>query len=265
MLLDKVVGADFRQFTSIARVLSQRHVTTRYRGSALGLLWSVLSPVIMTTLYALVFGRAFSHFYDGSIVKYAAAVFVGLVVIQFFSTSTTQALQSIVSSGALLGRMRVPSLVLPVSVVLANVVQLVCATTPVLAILALVIGRNALAMPVIILPLIGLLGLSFGVGAIMAAAFVYFRDVPYIYDMFVFFVFIATPIFYPLEIVPLAVRQIIEWNPITMVVEELRTIVVLGVFPSPTSVVIMLLLGALSITIGTTIFRFASRSFMNYL
>ena len=101
-------------------MLTHRNVKVRYRGSFLGVFWSLLNPLIMTGLYAIVFGHTFAKYYHGSIIFYVIAVFIGLVVNGFFATSTTQAMHSVVSGGSLINKIRMPLSVYPMSVMLSS-------------------------------------------------------------------------------------------------------------------------------------------------
>src|SRR4028118_2207761 len=84
-----------QRYWELLHVLVVRNLKVRYRGSFLGVYWSLLNPLIMTGLYTAIFGAAFASYYSNSIVNYVLAAFTGLVVINFFSSSTSQALSSI--------------------------------------------------------------------------------------------------------------------------------------------------------------------------
>ena len=104
-----------RRWWDLLTVLTERMLRARYRGSILGILWSLMNPLLMTAVYTAVFGYAFRQYYAGSMLHYALVVFIGLTVIQFFSGSTSQALSSIVVNSGLLNKIRVPMEVFPAS------------------------------------------------------------------------------------------------------------------------------------------------------
>ncbi|MFM6136233.1 MAG: ABC transporter permease, partial [Sphaerospermopsis kisseleviana] len=95
-----------QRYWELLHVLVVRTLKVRYRGSILGVYWSLLNPLIMTGLYTAIFGATFASYYDNSILNYVLAAFTGLVVINFFSASTSQALASVVGNGALLNKIR---------------------------------------------------------------------------------------------------------------------------------------------------------------
>lgn len=254
-----------RFFADTVRVLAERYVKVRYRGSVLGIAWSLLNPVIMTAVYAVVFGRTFRPYYHGSLLEYAAALFVGLVAVNFFSASTTQALQSVVGNGLLLNKMRLPCSAFPVATVLATAVQLGAATVPALLLIAIVVARNPFGAPLVVVPLAALLIFCLGVGLILSSAYVFFRDIPHLYELLVFIIFVATPVFYPLAIVAEPFRHIIAWNPLALTIEVLRAIVVFGIAPSSGAVAAMVGWALAAFAAGVVVFRSTSRVFMDYL
>jgi ABC-type polysaccharide/polyol phosphate export permease len=264
-MIARIAGIPRNRMTSLVRVLTLRAIRVRYRGSSLGVLWSVSNPLIMTAVYTFVFGRTFSPYYADSKIRYVAALFTGLAVMNFFSTSTFQALQIVVSNGLLLNKMRVPSIVFPVSTVLANSFQLACGTAPMLAIISIVIGRDPLWIPFIIVPLVALVALALGVGLGLSALFVFYRDIPYLYELAYFAIFVTTPVFYPLEIIDPKYRAFIEFNPLSLVVEQLRAVVVFGNTPSLIDTSALLGASAAVFCAGLLAFRFSSPRFMDYL
>lgn len=265
VVIDRILGAERGRVTGLVRVLATRNVRVRYRGSSLGILWSVSNPLLMTVVYAVVFGHTFSAYYGGSKLRYVAALFVGLATMNFFSTSTFQALHAVVANGILLNKMRVPSIVFPVSTVLANAFQLLFGTLPVFLLIALVVGHDPLWMPFIVVPLLALVCLSMGVSLAVSAIYVFYRDIPYLYELAYFALFVATPVFYPLEIIEPRYRPFIEYNPLSLIVEQLRAVAVLGTAPSLLASTLAAASGLIVLVLGIVIFRRASAAFMDYL
>lgn len=264
-MLTKMLGASPRRYFEIVSVLAARYVKVRYRGSALGIFWSVLNPLIMTCLYTIVFGHAFRSAFGGSTWNYLFAVFVGLSSMNYFSSSTSQALQSVVSNGLLLNKMRLPAAAFPVATILSNTLQLVFGIVPILLIVAIVVGHNPLGAPLILVPLLALVLLALGAALTVSALYVFFRDIPYLYELFVFVVFVATPVFYPLSIISPRFIPYFRLNPITAIIGELRFIVIRGGVPSVESLLGTLALGSIVLVAGGTLFARMSPRFMDYL
>jgi lipopolysaccharide transport system permease protein len=89
------------RYWELIYVLVSRNLKGRYRGSFLGVYWSLLNPLMMTGLYTAIFGATFASYYNNSLMNYVLAAFTGLIIINFFSAATSQALTSIVNNGFL--------------------------------------------------------------------------------------------------------------------------------------------------------------------
>ena len=265
LVLTKMLGTSPRRYFEIVLVLAARYVKVRYRGSALGIFWSVLNPRIMTCVYTVVFGHAFRGAFGGSTWDYLFAVFVGLSSMNYFSSSTSQALQSVVSNGLLLNKMRLPAAAFPVATILSNTLQLALGILPILLIVAIFVGHNPLGAPLILIPLAALVLLALGAALAVSALYVFFRDIPYLYELFVFIVFVATPVFYPLSIISARFIPYFRLNPLTAIIGELRLIAIRGSIPSPVALLETLALGAIVLGAGGALFARMSPRFMDYL
>lgn len=253
------------RFWELLVVLVRRNLKVRYRGSLLGVYWSLLNPIIMTGLYTAIFGTTFSKYYNDSIPNYILAAFTGLVVINFFSASTSQALSSVVSNGSLLNKVRLPVSVFPLSMMAANVFQYAVGALPLLAIVALIKSHSLLNVVAILLPSLALLLVCTGVGFLVSGLFVFFRDLPYFYELVVFVLWVTSPVFYPSAIVPKSVQPFLALNPLSPIIESLRQIVLSGSTPDVSLVLGALLSGVVILGLGWTCFRLWRSQFMDLL
>lgn len=257
------------RYWELLYVLAEREIKVRYRGSFLGVYWSLFNPLIMTLLYTTIFGAVFKKYYHDSIFQYTLAAFTGLVVIHFYQGSTSQALASVVSNGALLNKIRLPVSVFPLSTILANSYQLTIGMFPLLSVLTLVISPhpwlsliNVMAIP---LPLIALISISTGVGFIVSALYVFFRDLPFFYELVQFVLLLSSPIFYPAAILDPNIRPLLVLNPLYSIIESLRQIVISGDLPDPSLIISAWLSGAIVLAIGLTCFHRLRPKFMDLL
>lgn len=254
-----------QRYWELLHVLVERNLKVRYRGSFLGVYWSLLNPLIMTGLYTAIFGAVFASYYGNSIVNYVLAAFTGLVVINFFSASTTQALQSVVGDGALLNKIRLPISIFPVSMVVANVFQLAVSVLPLLAIVTLVISKSWVNVLALLLPLLALTLVSTGVGFLVSALYVFFRDLSYFYELVVFVLWMSSPVFYPAKIVPSAVQSFLLLNPLLPIIECVRQISLSGALPDLGLIGHSLLYGAIVWVLGWSCFCKLQPLFMDLL
>ena len=264
-LINKCISKDSQHYLELLQVLVSRNLKVRYRGSFLGIYWSLLNPLIMTSLYTAIFGATFAKYYDDSVVNYILAALTGLIVINFFSASTSQALSSVVGNGALLNKIRLPVSVFPVSMITANVVQLLMGAYPLLAIVALIKSHNLLNVFAIILPFVALVIFCIGVGFFVSALYVFFRDLPYFYEMVVIILSIGTPIFYPAAIVPTRIKPLLMINPLLPIIESLRQITLSGNHPNLMMVANALLSGTIFAVLGWAYFHRSRSQFMDLL
>ncbi|WP_309741309.1 MULTISPECIES: ABC transporter permease [unclassified Chamaesiphon] len=256
------------RYWELVSVLAGREIKVRYRGSFLGVYWSLFNPLMMTGLYALIFGSAFGKYYHDSIWEYILAAFTGLAVIHFYSGSTAQALSSIVSNGSLLNKVKLPVTVFPVSIIIANIFQLTVGMLPLLIIVTIILSPhlssfiNVMAIP---LPLLALILISTGIGFLTSSLYVFFRDLPFLYELIQFVIMMSSPIFYPAAIVDPKIRPLLELNPLYPVIESLRQIVLSGNPPDLFLITRAWLSGIIILAIGWLCFNWLRPKFMDLL
>jgi len=246
-------------------VLIRRNLKRRYRGSFLGIYWSLLNPLVMTSLYTAIFGATFAEYYDNSTFNYILAAFTGLIVINFFSTSTTQALSSVVENGGIVNKIRLPLFVFPLSTIGANIFQILMGAFPLLVILTLIISKSFINALALLLPMTGLVLVCTGVGMLMSGLYVFFRDLSYFYELLTFLLWISSPIFYPVDIVPENVKQFLLLNPILPIIESIRQISLSGDLPDLTLIAHSLTSGLIVLAIGAVVFSNWRDQFMDLL
>lgn len=264
-LKDNSVWWQVQHYSELLYVLVVRNLKVRYRGSFLGVYWSLLNPLMMTGLYAAIFGTVFASYYHNSIINYVMAAFTGLAIINFFSASTSQALASVVGNGALLNKIRLPVSVFPVSAIGANVFQFVVGVLPILEMATFVKSQSLINMAALFLPLLALTLVCTGVGFLVSSLYVFFRDLPYFYELVVFILGISTPVFYPAAIVPEKIRLFLNLNPLAPIIESIRQIVLSGGVPDFTLIWGSLLGSVLVLVMGWMCFHGWRSQFMDLL
>jgi lipopolysaccharide transport system permease protein len=255
--------ARFRRHIDIVRMSAARQLKVRYRGTFLGVLWSFGNPVLMTTLYTALFGTAFASYYQGSAHRYIVSVFIGVVVVTFFTQSTAEALVSVVANGPLLNKVSVDAETFPAASVLANTLQQAMTTFPVLAILAGVITHSPLRVILTLLLLAALTALVAGFSLMLSALFVYARDLQNLWSVGSFIIWMTAAVFYPVALAPASVRPWFDVNPIGLAIASLRDVMLnRGAFdilePVKFAVISIVFLIA-----GHAIFRSLRRGFMD--
>lgn len=199
----------------------------RYQGSALGYLWSLLKPLFLFAILYVVFGM-FLKFGD-TIPHFPIYLLLGIVLWGFFTEATTQGLQAIVGRGDLIRKINFPKYIIVISGTVSALINLVLNLVVVfffLVISNVQLTEAALLFPLILLELyVFALALAF----FLAAVYVRFRDMSYIWEVGLQAAFYATPVLYPLSLVmeksPVA-AQIMMINPVAQIIQDARYTVV---------------------------------------
>lgn len=202
----------------LTAVLARKDFLVRYRRASLGLLWAAGLPVLQAVVLAVVFSQVVRVQTDS---PYWAFVFTGLVPAAFVLSAVTTAATSIVDGSSLSSKVYFPRAVLPLSTVLAS---LYGAAVSLVLLLVVVLAAGELGPQIVLLlPGVALaLALTVG-GALTASALhVWFRDTRYLLQAVAAVWIYATPVVYPLELLPSVLRRLVEANPGTGVVELFR-------------------------------------------
>ncbi|MDH3998331.1 MAG: ABC transporter permease [Desulfuromonadales bacterium] len=211
--------------------LTRREVVGRYRGSVLGLLWSFFNPIFMLAVYTFVFSVVLNAKWGtggGSKAEFALILFAGLLVFNLFAECVSRAPGLILSNPSYVKKVVFPLEILPWVILGSALFHLAVSVSVWLLFSLWVYGLpplTALLFPLMLLPLILLvMGLSW----FLAALGVYLRDVAQIVGIVVTALMFLTPIFYPVSIVPEDFRRLIYLNPLTFIVDQVRSLLIFG-------------------------------------
>ncbi len=187
------------KYRELVRNLVIRDLKARYKSSVLGFLWSLVNPLLMMAVFTVVFTYMMP---SQSIPHFPVFVLCAILPWNFFTTSVMGCINSIVSNAHLIKKVYFPREVLPVSTVLANLVNFLLALT-VLFVMLFVAGIG-LTRWALLLPLVILVQVIFtvGLGLMLATLNVFYRDAAIIMDVLLLAWFFLTPVMYPLEILP---------------------------------------------------------------
>jgi lipopolysaccharide transport system permease protein len=208
------------EYRELLYFLTMRDVKLRYRQTFLGVAWAVLQPLSAMLVFSLFLGRVAGVATSG--VPYPLFAFAGLVPWMFFANAVSGAGNSLLSSSNLITKVYFPRVIIPAAAVLAGLVDFAVAFLLLLGVMAyygVALTGNVLLLPL----LLGLLTLlAFGVGTWMAALNVKYRDIRYALPFVVQLWMFASPIVYPVTLVPERWRWALQLNPITGAVEGFR-------------------------------------------
>lgn len=214
--------------------LARREIEQRYRGSVLGILWSLVTPLVLLLVYTFAFSVVFRVRWEvqpESHAAFALVLFAGLLVFGCFGEVMGRAPGLILQHVSYVKKVVFPTEVL-VPVLLAGAFfQLAINTAVLLAAVLLArgwISWTVVLFPVVLLPLALLL---LGLGWLLSALGVFFRDIGQATGLIVTLTMFLVPLFYPLEAVPPEFRAVIAWNPLAYLIEEARRTLLWGMTP----------------------------------
>lgn len=223
---DKFKG--FFKYQSLLRELVKRDIKVRYRHSVLGMLWTVLNPLLNMIVMTIVFLNMFS----ADIANFPLFVMIGNVVFSMNSEATTQSMNSIVWNASLIKKVYIPKYMFPLSNVLSSLVNFGFSFAALVLVMLFTQAEFHLTMIAVWIPLLYLLMFSFGTGLVLCSVNVFFRDMQHLYGVFLAAWMYLSGIFYSIDIVALELRPFIEANPMYQYISAFRIIIMDGAFPS---------------------------------
>jgi lipopolysaccharide transport system permease protein len=240
--------------------LVMKDFKVRYRNMSLGLLWSLLNPLVMMGVLTFIFTMVFPN---PSIPNFPLFVLCGLVPFNFFTMAWVNATVSVAENVNLVKRVGIPRQVLPIAAVLSSGVQS-CFQIGLLFVLVLAFGKGV-NVYWLWLPVVWGLELIFvcGLGLMFCAMNVYVRDIRYVVDSCNTILFWLVPIFY--YGVPERFNSIYQYNPVAALVLASRNILLDGKAPPNTLLIKLTIVSILALALGSAVFSKMKVRFYDYL
>lgn len=208
-------------FRELLAVLMARDVRVRYKQTVLGAAWAMLRPLIAMAIFSVVFGRLAKMPSDG--LPYPVFVFAGLLAWNFFAAAITASAQSVVGSAHLISKVYFPRLIIPLAAIGAPLVDLAVSALLLVAMMAwwgIPFTAGMAAVPLLV---IGLAIAALGVGTLLSALTVNWRDFSHITPFLVQVWMFATPVVFPSSLVPDRWQWLLRLNPLTGLVDGFRS------------------------------------------
>ncbi|WP_423068411.1 ABC transporter permease [Devosia sp. CN2-171] len=246
------------QHREIVYFLALRDITVRYRQAVLGILWVVIQPLVSMGVFTLVFDNV-GGITTGT-TPYPLFVLAGLVPWSFFARSVTGMTGSLTSNAALVGKVYFSRLAIPLAVIMGAGVDLAVGCVVLFA--AILISGQPISPAIAVLPVfLALLAIgTTGVGLLMAATNVRFRDVGHMVPFALQTLLFLTPVIYPASLLPSVLQPFAALNPMFGVVEGMRWSV-LGIVPDWSGVAISAISAVVFVVAGLFVFARVERTF----
>lgn len=261
-----------KEYFGLLFQMTQRDVVQRYKGSWLGIGWSIVTPLIMLAVYTFVFQFVFQARWPGAVAEstnsgghFALNLFAGLIFFTFFSDVMTRAASAILSQPNLVKKVVFPLQLLPWIIVLSSGFQALISLGVLLlgaTFLAGSIPSNIIYLPLLLLIFIPML---LGMALAFSALGVYFTDTQHIVAMITAPLMFLSPIFYPVSMLPDWAQQWIYLNPLTLVIQLSRSIFLGNPWPDTSSLAIFIAFSVFVALLGALIFAKLRRGFADVL
>lgn len=251
------VFKELYQYRELLKTNVHKEIRGKYKGSVLGVLWSFLNPLLMVTVYAIVFPYLMRVQTD----SYLVFLITGVIPWVFFTTVVTTGCNCVWINGGIIKKVYFPREILPISVVSAGLINFLISC--IIILIFVFFGGIGFSINLIWLPVIALIQSAFSLGIlfILSAINVYVRDVEYVVQFIVNLAFYATPIIYNVEMFPQKFRWILYLNPMAHLIDAYRDIFYNKVMPNLTSLGIMAGVSLFILIVGFAIFKKLEKGF----
>lgn len=248
-------------YIELVSALVRRDLKVRYSGTILGLVWSLVHPLLFTLIISYVFSSILRAEIEHFHVFFLSALFPWI----WLSTSISAGVNSVTDNAHLIKKVSFPRGLIPATVVITNMVHFLF-SLPVYIGFAVAAGVPMSAKWIVGVPTLTLLQLLFTLGLtmIVASLNVYFRDVGHLVTVFLNLWFYVTPILYSPDMLPDHIREILFWNPATYITIAWRSLLYHGIFPEA-HLAILIGISIATFVLGSIVFRRLSRGFADVL
>lgn len=256
---EKVEG--FRKFTPLLSELVIRDIKVRYRHSVLGLVWTVLNPLLMMVVITIVFSTLFKS----NIPNFPIYYLSGSLLFSFNSEATTTALHAIISNASLIKKVYIPKYLFPLSNIFSGLVNL--GFSLIAMFLVMIVTRAPFHVTILLIPIPIFYTFLFatGLGIMLSALTVYFRDIAHFYSVFILAWTYLTPIFYPVDILPEFAGKLMQLNPMYHYIAFMRELVLYGNIPSMGENLLCIAMGLGMSCVGLFVFYKKQDKFVLYV
>ena len=241
--------------------LVHRDFTKKYKRTVLGVAWSVLSPLLTLLVMNLIFGTLLGS----DIEHYTIYLFSGQLVFSFFNESTNEGMTSLLNNADIFTKVNIPKYMFLLSKNISSLINF--GITLCIYFLFVLINGIPITWKFILLlyPIVCLVMFNVGVGLILSAAYVFFRDIQYLYGIFTMLLMYMSAIFYSIDTFPQIGRNVFLVNPVYVYIRYFRKIVIENTIPSVWFHLIAIGYALIALLVGFFIYKKKNHSFLYYV
>lgn len=257
------IFVNLKRYSFLLEQLISRDFKVKYKRSVLGVLWSLLNPILMMCVMAIVFTNVFRFSTPG--VNYLTYLLTGLTYFNYFSEASNLSMSSVVANFSLINKIYIPKYIFPLSKCLFVGINFMLTLIPLYAVI--ILTGTGLNIYHLVLPLsfVFLFMFTLGVSLILSTIAVFLRDMFYIYGIMIQILTYMTPIMYDINMLDPKLQILLKMNPLYHILTFARTIVLYHEMPSVQAFVICAGSGIASLLIGMIVFRKNQDKFIYYV
>lgn len=237
---------DCYRFKQLIYELVARDIKVRYRRSVLGVLWTILTPMLQMMVMTMVFSKLFRF----EIENYVVYLLIGNIMFAFLSDTTNASLWSIVDNAGLIKKVYIPKALFPITKTMSNMVNLAFSLVALIAVMIVTGSKFYWTSFLVIIPIFCCMLFTMGVSTILATYTVFFRDISHLYTVFSLLWMYSTPIFYPASLLEERYSIVLRLNPMYHFIDYFRQLVMYGTIPGWKENIICFLFGIIFLFLG---------------
>ena len=262
-MIIKNTVTNLKRYSFLLQQLVSRDFKVKYKRSILGILWSLLYPILTMLVMAVVFSNVFKFSTPG--VSYLAYLLSGLVMFNYFTEASNLSMSSVVANFSLINKIYIPKYIFPLSKCLFVGINFLLTLIPLY--IVLIATKTGINIYHVFLPyvFVCLFMFTFGFGLILAAVSVFLRDMFYIYGIVVMMWTYLTPIMYDIKMISENVQPFLKLNPMYHYINFAREIILYRRIPQPFTWTVCLLSSVAVLIIGVIVFKKTQDKFIYYV
>ena len=241
--------------------LVKRDFKQKYKRTVLGMGWSILSPLLTLLVMSLVF----TQFFGRNMPHYTTYLFAGNLMFSYYREATTGGMNALMSNAHIFTKINVPKYMFLLTKNVSAIINFGL-TLLVFFLFAAIDGVTFSPKFIAILyPILCLMVFNIGVGLILSALFVFFRDISYLYDVFTMLLMYMSAIFYTVDSYAPAIQRLFLLNPVYCAIKYVRLVVLEGTIPSAAFHLLLAAYAALALLLGGLVYKKKNHEFLYYV
>lgn len=257
-----VYALSFRKFMPLLKNLISRDLKVKYRRSFLGFLWSILNPLLM----ALVFNAVFSRLFRFQVDYYASYYLTGSLIFNFMVESTAGSMTSVLGAAPLIKKVYIPKYIFPLEKCVFAFINMIFSTLALAVIMAIQGVPFSMTVFLAFIPMLYAFVFAYGLGLMLSAFTVFFRDMEHLYNVLTTVWMYLTPIIYPEQmLVNSGLSVVLKLNPMYYFIHSFRNVVMYGTLPTVADNIMCIMFAMIFICGGLAVFKKLQDRFILYI